>query len=446
MLSLDNAFDNASLTDFHRRVVERAELSEEVAAGLQYAAEPKMDGAAISIVYENGELARAATRGDGRVGEDVTHNVRTIRTIPLRLSGKDFPERLEVRGEVFMTRARFEAFNRRAAEAEEKTFVNPRNAAAGALRQLDPRLTAQRPLDCYIYGIGAVHGDWLPATHSETLQIVQKWGLPVSPHADVVSGIDGCIAYFEKTGANRAELPYDIDGVVFKVDEYALQSRLGFVSRAPRWAVACKYPAQEELTTLLGVDFQVGRTGAITPVARLEPVFVGGVTVSNATLHNMDELHRKDVRPGDTVVVRRAGDVIPEVVRSLKERRRKGARKVRMPKKVPVLRLGHRAHRRRGRRPLHRRADLPGTTQGSAQTLRITPRHGHRGPRRKNHRPAPRARARRGTVRRLHAHGRTTRRTRAHGPKVRRKSRGRHRQEQARPPSNASSTHSASVK
>jgi DNA ligase (NAD+) len=335
MLSLDNAFSEEELRDFHRRVVERLEL-EDGGEHLLYAAEPKLDGAAVSLLYVNGTLQQGATRGDGTRGEDITHNVRTIDAVPLRLIGSDYPQTLEVRGEVFMPKAGFEAYNQKARETGEKTFVNPRNAAAGSLRQLDPRLTAERPLDIYVYSVGVVDGRKLPDNHSEVLDQLQQWGLKTCPERDVVTGIDGCLAYYEEIGARRESLSYEIDGVVYKVNSRAEQRDLGFVSRAPRWAIAHKFPAQEELTVLKGVEFQVGRTGALTPVARLEPVFVGGVTVSNATLHNMDEVNRKDVRIGDTVIVRRAGDVIPEVVSVIKDRRPKGARKVKLPAKCPV--------------------------------------------------------------------------------------------------------------
>ena len=335
MLSLDNAFSEEELRDFHRRVVERLEL-EDGGEHLLYAAEPKLDGAAVSLLYVNGTLQQGATRGDGTRGEDITHNVRTIDAVPLRLIGSDYPQTLEVRGEVFMPKAGFEAYNQKARETGEKTFVNPRNAAAGSLRQLDPRLTAERPLDIYVYSVGVVDGRKLPDNHSEVLDQLQQWGLKTCPERDVVTGIDGCLAYYEEIGARRESLSYEIDGVVYKVNSRAEQRELGFVSRAPRWAIAHKFPAQEELTVLKGVEFQVGRTGALTPVARLEPVFVGGVTVSNATLHNMDEVNRKDVRIGDTVIVRRAGDVIPEVVSVIKDRRPKGARKVKLPAKCPV--------------------------------------------------------------------------------------------------------------
>ncbi len=335
MLSLDNAFSEEELRDFHRRVVDRLEL-EDGGEQLPYAAEPKLDGAAVSLLYVNGALQQGATRGDGTRGEDITHNVRTIDAVPLRLIGSDYPETLEVRGEVFMPKAGFEAYNKRARETGEKTFVNPRNAAAGSLRQLDPQLTAERPLDIYVYSVGVVDGRELPDSHSEVLDQLQEWGLKTCPERGVVNGIDGCLAYYEDVAARRASLSYEIDGVVYKVNSRAEQRELGFVSRAPRWAIAHKFPAQEELTVLKGVEFQVGRTGALTPVARLAPVFVGGVTVSNATLHNMDEVNRKDVRIGDTVIVRRAGDVIPEVVSVIKDRRPKGARKVKLPAKCPV--------------------------------------------------------------------------------------------------------------
>jgi len=334
MLSLDNAFTEEELRDFHRRVMDRLKL--DISDELDYAAEPKLDGAAVSLLYENGHLVRGATRGDGATGEDITHNVRTIDSVPLSLLGEGYPARLEVRGEVFMPRAGFEAFNARAREKGDKTFVNPRNAAAGSLRQLDPKLTAERPLDMYVYSVGLVAGGSLPDRHSDILTVLMDWGLKICPERQVVAGIEGCIAYYDSIGNKRDSLPYDIDGVVYKVDRLDYQETLGFVSRAPRWSIAHKFPAQEELTIVRDIEFQVGRTGAVTPVARLEPVFVGGVTVSNATLHNMDELHRKDVRIGDTVIVRRAGDVIPEVVRTIPERRPKGARKIKTPQKCPV--------------------------------------------------------------------------------------------------------------
>jgi len=335
MLSLDNAFTVEELRDFHRRVSERLEL-EDRSDALVYTAEPKLDGAAVSILYEGGQLVRAATRGDGMTGEDITHNVRTIESLPLRLIGQEHPQVLEVRGEVFMPKAGFEAYNEKARAAGEKVFVNPRNAAAGSLRQLDPKLTAERPLDIYVYSVGVVSGGKLPQAHSEILDQLEGWGLKTCPERRVVTGVEGCLDYYEAIGARRDSLAYEIDGVVYKVNSLAQQRELGFVSRAPRWAIAHKFPAQEELTTVEGVEFQVGRTGAVTPVARLKPVFVGGVTVSNATLHNIDELHRKDVRIGDTVTVRRAGDVIPEVVGVVLSRRPKRTRRVQLPKTCPV--------------------------------------------------------------------------------------------------------------
>ena len=334
MLSLDNAFSEDELRDFHRRVADRLELG--VDETIDYAAEPKLDGVAVSLLYEQGQLVRGATRGDGSTGENITHNVRTIDAVPLRLFGKGFPPELEVRGEVYMPRAGFRAFNEQAAKKGEKTFVNPRNAAAGSLRQLDPRLTAERPLDIYVYSVGRVDGGSLPDRHSGILDQLQEWGFKVCPERRVVDGIDGCLAYYGDIGRKRDALSYDIDGVVYKVDRLDYQRELGFVSRAPRWAIAHKFPAEEELTMVRDIEFQVGRTGAVTPVARLEPVFVGGVTVSNATLHNMDELHRKDVRVGDTVIVRRAGDVIPEVVKVVLDRRPKRTRVVKVPGECPV--------------------------------------------------------------------------------------------------------------
>jgi len=336
MLSLGNAFSEDELQEFHRRVLDKLELDEK--AELNYAAEPKLDGAAVSLLYENGALIRGATRGDGTTGEDITHNVRTIEAIPLRLLGKGYPERLEVRGEVFMPKAGFDEYNDKARAAGEKTFVNPRNAAAGSLRQLDPKLTAERPLDMYAYSVGVASGGTLPTQHSEIIDLLQEWGIKVCPERRVVTGVDGCLEFYRNIGERRDALSYEIDGVVYKVDSLEMQAELGFVSRAPRWAIAHKFPAQEELTEVEAVEFQVGRTGAVTPVARLKPVFVGGVTVSNATLHNIDELHRKDVRVGDTVIVRRAGDVIPEVASIILDRRPSGTRRVQLPRKCPVCR------------------------------------------------------------------------------------------------------------
>ena len=331
MLSLDNAFSEEDVTAFDRRVRERLGSDEAV----EYSAEPKMDGLAISVIWEHGVFTRAATRGDGVTGEDVTANVRTIASLPLRLRGAA-PALLEARGEVFMPVAGFERLNREAAARGDKVFVNPRNAAAGSLRQLDPKVTASRPLEVYFYALGTLEGAPLPERHSEVLEMLRGLGLRVSPETRRVQGVAGCLAYYAALGARRAVLPHQIDGVVYKVDDLAAQRTLGFVSRAPRWAVAHKFPADEALTVVREVGFQVGRTGALTPVARLEPVFVGGVTVSNATLHNIDEIERKGVRIGDTVVVRRAGDVIPEVARVLLDRRPDDAREVRLPSACPV--------------------------------------------------------------------------------------------------------------
>jgi DNA ligase (NAD+) len=331
MLSLDNVFSDLELADFNRRVRERLGTDKPIA----YTAEPKLDGLAISLRYENGKLVQGATRGDGERGEDVTSNVRTIESIPLRLLGDDYPAVLEVRGEVFMPKAGFEKLNERARKAGEKGFANPRNAAAGSLRQLDPRLTAKRPLAFYAYGLGQVTGA-IAGGHAEAMLALRKLGIPVSPELKYLEGIDQCLEYYANILARRDTLPYEIDGVVYKVDSFDEQARLGFVSRAPRWAVAHKFPAQEELTVVEDIEFQVGRTGAVTPVARLKPVTVAGVTVSNATLHNMDEIERKDVRIGDTVIIRRAGDVIPEVVQVVPDRRPKGAKKPALPTRCPV--------------------------------------------------------------------------------------------------------------
>jgi len=331
MLSLDNAFSEEEMADFDRRIREKLGVE-----SIRYAAETKLDGLAISLLYEDGRLVRGATRGDGATGEDVTHNVRTIDAIPLKLRGKGYPGTLEIRGEVFMLKSGFRELNRKLEAEGGKVFVNPRNAAAGSLRQLDPRLAAERPLDFFAYGVGYVEGARLPDMHSEVLAAIREWGMRISPLSRVVDGLDGCRDYYRRTMAGRPDLDYEIDGVVLKVDSVGQQRELGFVSRAPRWAIAWKFPAEEAVTVLKGIEFQVGRTGALTPVARLEPVFVGGVTVSNATLHNIDEIERKDVRPGDTVVVRRAGDVIPEVVRTLPERRPRNSRRVKLPLECPV--------------------------------------------------------------------------------------------------------------
>lgn len=334
MLSLDNAFDEDSLFAFEKRLHERLKDS----SALHFSCEPKLDGLAVSILYENGKLVRAATRGDGRVGENITQNVRTIANVPLSLRGDEWPERIEVRGEVFMPRAGFIKLNEIQKQQAEKVFANPRNAAAGSLRQLDSRITAKRPLQFYAYSLGVVQPESfaLPSQHTERLQLLAKWGLPLCPEIDSAIGAKGCLQYYLRILEMRDELPYDIDGVVFKVDKISLQQSLGFVSRAPRWAIAQKFPAQEEVTSLLDVEFQVGRTGAITPVARLEPVFVGGVTVSNATLHNQDEIERLGVRIGDKVVIRRAGDVIPQVVSVVKVDRPENSRPIRFPSTCPV--------------------------------------------------------------------------------------------------------------
>jgi DNA ligase (NAD+) len=332
MLSLSNAFADEEVQVFDRRVREGLGSEAEVA----YAADPKFDGLAVSLSYEQGILVHGATRGDGTTGEDVTANLRTLHSIPLHLQGSGWPDRFEVRGEVLFWRSDFERLNARQRERGEKEYVNARNAAAGSLRQLDSRITARRPLRFFAYGVGSVTGAALPATHSALLDQLAEWGFPVAPERRRVSGLAGLLAYFAEMGRRRESLPYDIDGVVYKVDDLAAQERLGFVSRAPRFALAHKFPAEEAVTELLDISIQVGRTGALTPVARLAPVFVGGVTVTNATLHNEDEIRRKDVRIGDTVVVRRAGDVIPEVARVLPEKRPLAARQFIMPTSCPV--------------------------------------------------------------------------------------------------------------
>jgi DNA ligase (NAD+) len=331
MLSLSNAFSDEEVGDFVRRIYERLELEE-----IEFSAEPKMDGLAISLVYEHGLLVEGSTRGDGTTGEDVTQNIRTIHSIPLRLIGTDFPQVLEVRGEVVMTKRGFAELNRRQLDKGEKLFANPRNAAAGSLRQLDARITALRPLEFMCYGIGKVENGILPDNHAAILQCVQEWGVRISAQSEVVRGMEGCLDYYRRMLARRASLPFDIDGVVYKVNRLEQQEQLGFVAKAPRWAVAHKFPAQEELTTLLAIDVQVGRTGVLTPVARLAPVFVGGVTVTNATLHNQDELERKDVRVGDTVIVRRAGDVIPEIVGVVLSKRPADTQPFTLPTHCPV--------------------------------------------------------------------------------------------------------------
>ena len=332
MLSLTNVTKKFGLPEFEQRIRDLTRVEGEI----NYTAEPKLDGLAISLLYENGLLVRAATRGDGTTGEDVTLNARTIQAVPLKLIGEGWPERLEVRGEVFMTLAGFERINERARNAGENGFANPRNAAAGSLRQLDPKITATRPLTLYCYGFGVIEGFDPAPTHSDNLKRLVAWGLPICPELKVVRGTQGCEAYYAAIGERRHALPYEIDGVVYKVDRMDLQRQAGFIARAPRWAIAHKYPAVEALTVVRDIEIQVGRTGALTPVARLEPVSVGGVTVTNATLHNADELARKDVRVGDTVFVRRAGDVIPEVVKVLPDQRPEGAEPFRFPERCPV--------------------------------------------------------------------------------------------------------------
>jgi DNA ligase (NAD+) len=332
MLSLDNAFSEEELRAFDRRVHERLGVSGE----LDYVAEPKLDGLAVAVLYRDGLLARAATRGDGVTGEDVTANVRTIRAVPQRLRGAA-PALFEARGEVFMPIAGFERMNAAARERGEKVFVNPRNAAAGSLRQLDPNITAARPLAAFFYALGALEGESLPARQSQLLARLKELGLPVAPEARAVSGVEGCLAYYRDLGARRASLPYQIDGVVYKLDSRADQERLGFVSRAPRWAIAHKFPAEKATTVVKDIEIQVGRTGFLTPVAKLEPVTVGGVVVQNATLHNAGEITRLDVRIGDTVQIQRAGDVIPQVLGVVEDKRPRGAKPYEFPSKCPCL-------------------------------------------------------------------------------------------------------------
>ena len=339
MLSLGNAFAEAQVLEFAQRAEQALGADQShndlfsPTVTVQYCCEPKLDGLAVSITYEQGVLVRAATRGDGQTGEDITANVRTIRNVPLKLQGEDWPEFLEVRGEVYMPKAGFEALNQRALAAGQKPFANPRNAAAGSLRQLDAKITASRPLEFCCYGSST---EGLADRHSSTLQRLQGWGIMISPEMQVVENIQGCLAYYAQIGQRRAQLPYDIDGVVFKVDALEQQRSLGFRAREPRWALAYKFAAQEEMTELLDVEFQVGRTGAVTPVARLKPVHVGGVMVANATLHNMDEVARLGVMIGDRVIVRRAGDVIPQITQVVLERRPHDARPVSTPSHCPV--------------------------------------------------------------------------------------------------------------
>lgn len=332
MLSLDNVFDETELTAFDQRVKDRLNSSQPI----EYAAEPKLDGLAISIRYENGLLVQAATRGDGSVGEDVTENVRTIRNVPLKLQGDNVPAVVEIRGEIYMPKAGFEKLNQQQLADGKKIFVNPRNAAAGSLRQLDSGITASRPLALFCYALGDIDGMERPASHQQAMDLIAGWGGAVCPETKVLTDVSACFDYLHQLAEKRESLSYEIDGVVFKVNSSELQNRLGFVSRAPRWAIAYKFPAQEEMTVVEAIEIQVGRTGALTPVARLKPVFVGGVTVSNATLHNEDEIRRKDVRTGDTVIVRRAGDVIPEIVGVVTAKRPENATEFVMPAQCPV--------------------------------------------------------------------------------------------------------------
>lgn len=332
MGSLENAFSEEEMSAFDRRIKNLLDITNDI----EYVCEPKMDGVAVSIRYEEGRLVRAATRGDGETGEDVTQNIRTIKMIPLHLRGKHYPKILEVRGEVYMSKKGFDEFNAKASAQGEKIFINPRNAAAGSLRQLDPNITKLRPLSIYFYGIGSKPNAEIPATQAGLLSALKNWGLPVCPYVKAVKGLAACLDYYQSMGEKRKQLPYEIDGVVFKVDSQEYQTQLGAVSKRPRWAIAYKFPAEEVETIIESVEFQVGRTGALTPVARLQPVFVHGVTISNATLHNMDEIHRKKVHIGDRVIVRRAGDVIPEVVRVVAHHGSKNIKEIHLPTHCPI--------------------------------------------------------------------------------------------------------------
>ncbi len=331
MTSLDNAFDRKEMEEFERRIIERTGVGT-----VEYVVEPKLDGLALSLLYENGVLVRGATRGDGVEGENVTANIRTISAIPLKLQGKHIPQRLEVRGEVFISKADFDRLNLQQESKGEKRFANPRNAAAGSLRQLDSTITAKRPLSFITYGVGLIEGGEVYTHYHQLIEQLKQWGVPTSPELRIVQDVAACEARYQQLLGQRPALPYEIDGVVYKVNEFALQQVLGFTARAPRWAIAWKFPAEEATTELLAIDLQVGRTGALTPVARLKPVEVGGVTVSNATLHNEDEVRRKAVQVGDTVVVRRAGDVIPEVVRVVGARDPSSATVWEMPQQCPI--------------------------------------------------------------------------------------------------------------
>ncbi|WED41819.1 NAD-dependent DNA ligase LigA [Legionella cardiaca] len=332
MLSLANVFSTEELNAFMKRIADRLDNKEE----LLFTCEPKLDGLAVNLTYKDGLLAYAATRGDGAVGENITNNIKTIAAVPLKILSDNPPRLIEIRGEVYMPKAGFEAYNARARLSGEKTFANPRNAAAGSLRQLNAAITATRPLAIYFYGIGACEDFDLPGSHFLQLELLKSWGFRVSSETQKATGLSGCLAFYQSMLKRRMDLPYEIDGVVYKIDSIALQRDLGYVARAPRFACAHKFPASEEMTELMAVDFQVGRTGALTPVARLKPVSVAGVTVSNATLHNMDEIQRKDIRIGDTVVIRRAGDVIPEVVSVVLEKRPLETQSIHMPAQCPV--------------------------------------------------------------------------------------------------------------
>ncbi|MDF3054855.1 MAG: ligase LigA [Gammaproteobacteria bacterium] len=332
MLSLENAFDDADVHAFNKRICQRLKINEPIT----YVCEPKIDGVAVSLLYEKGKLIRAATRGDGFVGEDITQNVRTLRSVPLQLRGKDHPEKIEVRGEIYMPITDFNAYNQKAHTLGEKEFVNPRNAAAGSLRQLDPKITAKRPLKLFCYAIGKISEENIFSTHYDMLMQLKAWGFPVNPEIEHVTDIQNCLVYYQEIQHKRETLGYEIDGAVYKVDSLIQQKALGFVTQAPRWAIAHKFPAREEITQVQDIAFQVSRTGALTPVARLAPVFVGGVTVSNASLHNIEEVWRKDIRVGDTVIIRRAGDVIPYLVSVVLDKRPENTKPIAFPKICPV--------------------------------------------------------------------------------------------------------------
>ncbi len=332
MLSLNNAFSDEDLYAFDQRIRQKLMVEEPI----EYCCEIKLDGVAVNLLYEKGVLTRGSTRGDGETGEDITQNIRTLPAIPLQLRGNWYPELLEVRGEVYLPKQEFEKLNEKAREKGYKIFVNPRNAASGSLRQLDPNITAERSLNIYCFALGMTSKNLMLNRHSDVLLQLREWGFRVSPEFQIVNGIENCLSYHHKINDKRNALPYEIDGVVYKVNNLAYQKQLGFVSRAPRWAVAHKFPAQEELTEVISIKFQVGRTGILTPVARLKPIFVGGATVSNATLHNLDEAHRKDVREGDTAIIRRAGDVIPEVVGIVVDKRPTGTIPISLPTTCPV--------------------------------------------------------------------------------------------------------------